>query len=79
MQTVIGRPPRADPGSSSPGKTPRGSCLWLAAIQQKCQQACRRCLASISGGPRPGPAGAYTMLVASDIRQDAYDVTSYIA
>jgi hypothetical protein len=76
MQTVIGQPPRAGPGSTSPAQTRRASCyVWLAIVQRKLQQARmrgKRCLASFSGSFRPGPACAYTMLVASDIRKDVY-------
>ena len=76
MQTVIGLPPRADPDIPSPTKTPRPSCCaWLAVVQRKLQQACmrgKRCLTSFSGGIRPGPTCAYIMLVASDIKKDAY-------
>lgn len=75
MQTVIGVPPRADPGIARPRKTIGAlSRLWRAVVQPMLRQARRRgkrCLTSFSGGPRPGPACKYTMLVASDIRQDA--------
>ncbi len=78
MQTVIGQPPRAGPGITSPAQTRRASfSIWLAVVQRKLQQARRRgkrCLASFSGSIRPGPACAYTMLVASDIRKDIYGV-----
>jgi hypothetical protein len=78
MQTVIGQPPRAGPGITSPAQTRRASFyIWLAVIQQKLQQARmrgKRCLTSFSGRIRPGPACAYTMLVASDIRKDVYSV-----
>ena len=78
MQTVIGQLPRAGPGSASPAQTRRVSLyIWLAVVQRKLQQARRRgkrCLASFSGSIRPGPACAYTMLVASDIRKDIYGV-----
>jgi hypothetical protein len=73
MQTVIGQPPRAGPGITSPAQTRRASVL--AVVQRKLQQARmrgKRCLASFSGSFRPGPACAYTMLVASDIRKDVY-------
>jgi len=76
MQTVIGLPPRADPDIPSPTKTPRAfCCAWSAVIERKLQQARmrgKRCLASFSGGIRPGPACTYAMLVASDIKKDAY-------
>ena len=76
MHTVLGQPPRAGPGIASPAQTRRASCYtWLAVAQQKLQQARlrgKRCLASFSGSIRPGPACAYTMLVASDIRKDVY-------
>jgi hypothetical protein len=76
MQTVIGQSPRAGPGTASPAQTRRPSCYtWLAIVQRKLQQARmrgKRCLTSFSGSLRPGPACAYTMLVASDIRKDAY-------
>jgi hypothetical protein len=78
MQTEIGRPPRAGPGMASPAPTRRASfSTWLTFVQQKLQQTRmrgKRCLASFSGGAGPGPACAYTMLVASDIRKDAYGV-----
>jgi hypothetical protein len=78
MQTVIGQPPRAGPGIASPAQTRRASFyIWLAIVQRKLQQARmrgKRCLASFPGGIRPGPACAYTMLVASDIRKDIYGV-----
>ena len=76
MQTVIGQPPRAGPGIASPAQTRRAS-FWLAVVQRKLQQARmrgQRCLTSFSGSIRPGPACAYTMLVASDIRKDVYGV-----
>jgi hypothetical protein len=78
MHTVIGQPPRAGPGSASPAQTHRASCCtWLAVVQRTLRQARmrgERCLAAFSGGIQPGPACAYTMLVASDIRKDAYGV-----
>jgi hypothetical protein len=78
MQTVIGRSPRAGPGMASPAPKRRASfSTWLAFVQRKLQQARMRgkpCLASFSGSIRPGPACAYTMLVASDIKKDAYGV-----
>jgi hypothetical protein len=78
MQTVIGQPPRAGPGIASHARTRRASFYtWLAVVQRKLQQARMRgkcCLASFSGSIRPGPACAYTMLVASDITQDVYGV-----
>lgn len=76
MQTVIGLPPRADPNIPSPTKTPGAfCCAWLAVVQRKVQQVrtCgKHCLASFSGDLNPGPACVYTMLVASDIKKDAY-------
>ena len=76
MQTVIGLPPRAGPDIPSSRKTPCTSFgAWCAVVQRKLQQARmggKRCLAPLAGGIRPGPACAYTMLVASDIKQDAY-------
>ena len=78
MQTVIGQPPRAGPGIASPAQTRRASFYtWLVVIQRKLQQARmrgKRCLASFPGSIRPGPACAYTMLVASDIKKDVYGV-----
>jgi hypothetical protein len=78
MQTVIGQPPRAGPGIASPAQIRRASFYpWLVVIQRKLQQARmrgKRCLASCSGSIRPGPACAYTMLVASDIKKDVYGV-----
>jgi hypothetical protein len=78
MQTVIGRSPRAGPGMASPAPKRRASfSTWLAFVQRKLQQARMRgkpCLASFSGSIRPGPGCAYTMLVASDIKKDAYGV-----
>ena len=78
MQTVIGQPPRAGSGSVSPAQTRHASFYTrLAVVQRKLQQARRRgkrCLGSFSGSIRPGPACAYTMLVASDIRKDVYGV-----
>ena len=78
MQTVIGQPPRAGPGMASPAPTRRAFLsTWLAFVPRKLQQAGmrgKRCLASFSGGIQPGPACAYTMLVASDINKDAYGV-----
>jgi hypothetical protein len=63
---------------ASPAPKRRASfSTWLAFVQRKLQQAGmrgKRCLASFSGGIQPGPACAYTMLVASDIKQDAYGV-----
>ena len=76
MQTVIGQPPRAGPDIASPAQTRRASFYtWLAVVQRKLQQAHmrrKRGLTSLSGSIRPGPACAYTMLVASDIKKDAY-------
>ena len=76
MQTVIGQPPRAGPGSASSAQTRRASFYtWLAVVQRKLQQArlrWKRPLASFSGSTGPGPACAYTMLVASDIKKDVY-------
>ena len=76
MQTIIGQPPRAGPDIASPAQTRRASFYtWLAVVQQKLQQARmrgKRCRASFSRSIRPGPACAYTMLVASDIRKDVY-------
>ena len=76
MQTMIGQPPRAGPDIASPTQTRRVSVYtWLAVVQRKLQQARmrgKRCLAPFSGSIRPGPACAYTMLVASDIKKDAY-------
>jgi len=76
MQTGIGQPPRAGPGRASPAQTRRVSFYpWLAVVQRKLQQVRMRgkcCLASFSGGIRPGPACVYTMLVASDIKKDVY-------
>jgi hypothetical protein len=78
MQTVIGQPPRAGPGIASPAQTRRASFYtWLAVVQRKLQQTRmrgKRCLASFPGSIRPGPACAYTMLVASDIKKDVYGV-----
>jgi hypothetical protein len=78
MQTVIGQPPRAGPGITSPAQTRRASLYTrLAVVQRKLQQVCmrgKRCLASFSGSIKPGPACAYTMLVASDIKKDVYGV-----
>ena len=78
MQTVIGQPPRAGPSIASSAQTQGASFwTWLAVVQQQLQQTrvrVRRCLASLSGGIQPGPACAYTMLIASDIRKDAYGV-----
>jgi hypothetical protein len=78
MQTVIGQPPRAGPGTASPAPTRRPSfSTWLVFVQRQLQQAGRqgkRCLASFSESIRPGPPCVYTMLVASDIKQDAYGV-----
>ena len=48
---------------------------WLAFVQRKLQQAGmrgKRRPTSFSGSVRPGPTCAYTMLVASDIKKDAY-------
>ena len=76
MQTMIGQSPRAGPGIPSLAQT-RHASFWLAVVQRKLRQARqrgKRCLASFSGGIRPGPACAYTMLVASDIRKDVYGV-----
>jgi hypothetical protein len=76
MQTVIGQQPRAGPDIASPAQTRRVYFYTrLAVIQRKLQQARmrgKRCLAAFSGSLRPGPACAYTMLVASDIRKDVY-------
>jgi hypothetical protein len=78
MQTVIGQPPRAGPGSASSAQTRHASFYtWLAVVQGKLQQACmrgKRHLAFFAGGIRPGPACTYTMLVASDIKKDVYGV-----
>ena len=78
MQTVIGQPPRAGPGMGSPAPERRASfSIWRVFVQRKLQQAGRqgkRCLASVSESIRPGPPCAYTMLVASDIKKDAYGV-----
>ena len=60
------------PGASGPGEW---HALLAAVAQQKLQQARmrgKRCLAFFSGSIRPGPACAYTMLVASNIRKDVY-------
>jgi hypothetical protein len=46
-------------------------------VQRKLQQAgmkWKRCLASGAESLRPGPPCAYTMLVASDVKKDAYGV-----
>jgi hypothetical protein len=46
-------------------------------VQQKLQQTGmrgKRCLAFFSGSIQPGPSCTYTMLVASDIKKDAYGV-----
>jgi hypothetical protein len=63
---------------ASPAPKRRASLsIWLAFVQRKLQQASvrgKRCLASFSGGIQPGPVCAYTMLVASDIKKDAYGV-----
>jgi hypothetical protein len=76
MRTVIGQPPTAGPDIASPAQTQRASfSTWLAVVQRKLQQARlrrKRRLASLSGNSSPGPACAYTMLVASDIRKDVY-------
>ena len=76
MQIVIGQPPRAGPDIASPAQTRRASFYtWFAVVQRTLQQARmrrKRCLALLSGSIRPGPACAYTMLVASDIRKDVY-------
>jgi hypothetical protein len=78
MQTVIGQPPRAGPGTASPAPTRRTSfSTWLVFVQRTLQQAGRQgkhCLASCAESIRPGPPCAYTMLVASDIKKDAYGV-----
>jgi hypothetical protein len=78
MQTVSGQPPRAGPGNASPAQTQRAAFYtWLAVVQRKLQQTRmrgQRCLASFPGSIRPGPACAYTMLVASDIKKDVYGV-----
>ena len=78
MQRVIGQPPRAGPGIASPAPTQRASFYtWLAVVQRKLRQTRmrgKRCLASFPGSIRPGPACAYTMLVASDIKKDVYGV-----
>ena len=78
MQTVIGQPPRAGPGITSPAQTQHTSFYtWLTVVQRKLQQAQmrgKRCLACISGSVSPGPTCAYTMLVASDIKKDVYGV-----
>ena len=78
MQTMIGQPPRAGPGIASPAQRQRASFYtWLGVIQRKLRQTRmrgKRCLASFSDSLRPGPACAYTMLVASDITKDAYGV-----
>jgi hypothetical protein len=78
MRLVIGQPPRAGPGIASPAQTQHASFYaWLAVVQRKLQQTRmrgKRCLASFPGSIRPGPACAYTMLVASDIKKDVYSV-----
>ena len=78
MQTVIGQPPRAGPGSVSPAQARRASCAtWIAVVQRKLQQThliWKRHLVAFPGSIRPGPACAYTMLVASDIKKDVYGV-----
>ena len=78
MQTVSGQPPRAGPDIASPAQTRCASFYpWLAFVQRKLRQAGmrrKRCLTSLSGSIRPGPACAYTMLVASDIKKDVYGV-----
>jgi hypothetical protein len=78
MQIVIGQPPRAGPGVTSPAQTQRTSFYtWLAVVQRKLQQTRMRgksCLTSFSGSISPGPSCAYTMLVASDIKKDVYGV-----
>jgi hypothetical protein len=74
MPTVIELPPRADPDIASPHKTPQAPYrIWLAVLQQQLQRAVRQgrhYLRRLTGDP--GRACAYTMLVASDIRPDAY-------
>ena len=78
MQPVIGQSPRAGPGIASPAQTQRASFYtWLAVVQRKLQQTRmrgKRCLASFPGSIRPGPACAYTVLVASDIKKDVHGV-----
>jgi hypothetical protein len=78
MQTVIGQPTRAGPGMASPAPMRRTSfSTWLVFVQRKLQQAgmkWKRCLASGAESLRPGPPCAYTMLVASDVKKDAYGV-----
>ena len=78
MQPVIGLPPRAGPGIASPAQRQRASFYtWLGVIQRTLRQTRmrgKRCLASFPGSIRPGPACAYTMLVASDIKKDFYGV-----
>lgn len=78
MQPVIGQPPRAGPGSASPAQVQRASFYtWLGVIQRTLQQTRmrgKRCLASFPRSIKPGPACAYTMLVASDIKKDVYGV-----
>ena len=78
MQTVIGQSPRAGPDIASPAQTRRASFYpWLAVIQRTLQRARmrgKRCVVSCSGSIRPGPACNYTMLVASDIKKDAYGI-----
>jgi hypothetical protein len=78
MRLVIGQPPRAGPGIAGPAQTQHTSFYtWLAVVQRKLQQTRmrgKRCLASFPESIRPGPACAYTMLVASDIKKDVYGV-----
>ena len=78
MQTVIGQSPRAGPGMASPVPKRRASfSTWLAFVRRKLQQARmkgKRCLASFPGNAGPGPTCPYAMLVASDIKKDAYGV-----
>jgi hypothetical protein len=78
MQSVIGQPPRAGPGSVRPAQTRHASfATWLAVVQRKLQQARMRgkgCLAFFAACLRPGSACAYTMLVASDIKKDIHGV-----
>ena len=76
MRALIRLPPQADPNMPSPEKAPHASlCAWLTVIKRKLQQVrirAKHCLASCAGGIRPGAACTYTMLVASDIKKDAY-------
>jgi hypothetical protein len=76
MRSIIRPPPRCNSGTASPVGTLRlPQSTWLSvrsATLWRVFTGGKRSLAIFLSGPRPQPACAYTMLVASDLRRDSY-------